>query len=76
MVYKVFRRPAIDLDAQRKEWTERPAEEIKVGAIIPDYGEVAIIEGFSKGDDYFVKFTFISGDSETYYTETLLYSYQ
>jgi hypothetical protein len=40
MVYKVFRRPSIDLDAKRKTWEKRIPSYVEVGAIVADYGEV------------------------------------
>ena len=40
MVYRVFRRPAIDLDAKRKSWAMRIPRELKVGDVVAGHGEI------------------------------------
>lgn len=79
MVYKVFRRPSIDLDAKRKSWEERPAHYIEVGAVIPDHGEVVDILYTSVSGpipENLVKLKFKSGKVETYNYDELINSYQ
>ena len=44
MVYKVYRRPSIDLDAQRRTWEYRKPYILEEGAIVPDYGEVTDVQ--------------------------------
>lgn len=40
MVYKVFRRPSIDLDAKRKSWGMRAPYKLEVGDIVSGHGEI------------------------------------
>lgn len=40
MTYKPYKRPVIDLDAKPKTWADRSPNEIEVGCIIPDKGQV------------------------------------
>lgn len=76
MVYKVFRRPSIDLDAKRKTWEYRPADTIAVGSTVADMGQVVGVSAQSQGDKYTVTLSYVSGKTETLPHDTLLYSYQ
>lgn len=73
MVYKVFRRPSIDLDAKRKSWAHRHPHRLKVGDIIADHGEIVdmSVEPVLDGS---VQITFKSGDTR-YFDNSEVYSF-
>lgn len=71
MVYKVYRRPSIDLDAAKKSWADRKPWKIVVGAIIPDYGEVAELHVSDVGGSTSIfftngKFLYVDGNDTIY----------
>jgi hypothetical protein len=72
MVYKVFRRPSIDLDAKGKTWQHRPAHQIREGATIPDLGTVVKVIT----DNSMTSISSSSGKSLTVGSDDIIYSFQ
>lgn len=74
MVYRVFRRPSIDLDARPKTWEHRKPWTITVGAIVPDYGVVTDVGIADVGGSTSLRFS--SGRSLYVDGSDTVYSYQ
>ena len=66
---KPFRRPSIDLDGKgRKEWQDVPAESLKVGDIVQDYGQVKDVASNNHG----TTLSFLSGTHVFYDPKALV----
>ena len=64
MVYRVFRRPSIDLDSAPKTWDFRFPKDLVVGAIVAQEGQIVDIYSSERNLDYQVKF---AGGATRYY---------
>lgn len=73
MVYRVFRRPAIDLDAKRRSWAMRRPYKLEVGDIVAGHGEIVDMQ-YSETLSGEVHLKFKSGDL-IYFNSDEVYSF-
>lgn len=75
MAYKKYNRPQVNLDPVSKTWETRQVSDIKVGCVIPDFGEVLEIESDGKFSNTRWWLKFVNGSTH-YFADGAVYCFQ